>query len=321
MVPDANIGIAHGRMSEEELLDVWRRLIEGEIDVLVCTTLIETGVDVPNCNTLIIENADCMGLAQLHQLRGRVGRTNRRAYAYFTFKRGKVLSEVATKRLDAIREFTRFGSGFRIAMKDLEIRGAGSVLGQSQSGHLASVGYDMYIKLLNEAILEQQGKAPESTPECLVDIRVDAFIPEKYISNQAQRVDCYRKIAMIENDDDAYDVTDELIDRYGDVPKAVEGLIEVAKLRRLARMMHLTEIIQSGDSMLFYPEKNNAKTMERISAIGRKYGKAMMLDVASDKPNFRVNGVDKLGGPLTLLKDTLEAMQSADIDKAGEHGG
>ena len=205
MVPEANIGIAHGRMSEEELLDVWRRLIEGEIDVLVCTTLIETGVDVPNCNTLIIENADCMGLAQLHQLRGRVGRTNRRAYAYFTFRRGKVLSEIATKRLDAIREFTRFGSGFRIAMKDLEIRGAGSVLGQSQSGHLASVGYDMYIKLLNEAILEQQGKAPEITPECLIDIRIDAFIPEKYISNQAQRVDCYRKIAMIENDEDAYD--------------------------------------------------------------------------------------------------------------------
>ena len=260
MVPEANIGIAHGRMSEEELLDVWRRLIEGEIDVLVCTTLIETGVDVPNCNTLIIENADCMGLAQLHQLRGRVGRTNRRAYAYFTFRRGKVLSEIATKRLDAIREFTRFGSGFRIAMKDLEIRGAGSVLGQSQSGHLASVGYDMYIKLLNEAILEQQGKAPEITPECLIDIRIDAFIPEKYISNQAQRVDCYRKIAMIENDEDAYDVTDELIDRYGDVPRAVEGLIEVAKLRRIAQKMHLTEIIQSGDIMIFYPEKTDKKT-------------------------------------------------------------
>lgn len=321
MVPEANIGIAHGRMSEEELLDVWRRLIEGEIDVLVCTTLIETGVDVPNCNTLIIENADCMGLAQLHQLRGRVGRTNRRAYAYFTFKRGKVLSEVATKRLDAIREFTRFGSGFRIAMKDLEIRGAGSVLGQSQSGHLASVGYDMYIKLLSEAILEQQGKAPEITPECLIDIRIDAFIPEKYISNQAQRVDCYRKIAMIENEDDAYDVTDELIDRYGDIPRAVEGLIEVAKLRRKAQKLHLTEIIQSGDSMLFYPENTGKKTMERVSAVGGKYGKAMMLVLATDKPNFRINGVDKLGGPLGLLSDVLEAMQSVDKDKAGEENG
>ena len=321
MVPEANIGIAHGRMSEEELLDVWRRLIEGEINVLVCTTLIETGVDVPNCNTLIIENADCMGLAQLHQLRGRVGRTNRRAYAYFTFKRGKVLSEVATKRLDAIREFTRFGSGFRIAMKDLEIRGAGSVLGQSQSGHLASVGYDMYIKLLNEAILEQQGKTPEITPECLIDIRIDAFIPEKYISNQAQRVDCYRKIAMIENEDDAYDVTDELIDRYGDIPRAVEGLIEVAKLRRKAQKLHLTEIIQSGDSMLFYPENTEKKTMERVSAVGGKYGKAMMLVLATDKPNFRINGVDKLGGPLGLLSDVLEAMQSVDKEKAGEENG
>lgn len=321
MVPEANIGIAHGRMSEEELLDVWRRLIEGEIDVLVCTTLIETGVDVPNCNTLIIENADCMGLAQLHQLRGRVGRTNRRAYAYFTFKRGKVLSEVATKRLDAIREFTRFGSGFRIAMKDLEIRGAGSVLGQSQSGHLASVGYDMYIKLLSEAILEQQGKAPEITPECLIDIRIDAFIPEKYISNQAQRVDCYRKIAMIENEDDAYDVTDELIDRYGDIPRAVEGLIEVAKLRRKAQKLHLTEIIQSGDSMLFYPENTEKKTMERVSAVGGKYGKAMMLVLTTDKPNFRINGVDKLGGPLGLLSDVLAAMQSVDKEKAGEENG
>lgn len=320
MVPEANIGIAHGRMSEEELLDVWRRLIEGEIDVLVCTTLIETGVDVPNCNTLIIENADCMGLAQLHQLRGRVGRTNRRAYAYFTFRRGKVLSEIATKRLDAIREFTRFGSGFRIAMKDLEIRGAGSVLGQSQSGHLASVGYDMYIKLLNEAILEQQGKAPEITPECLIDIRIDAFIPEKYISNQAQRVDCYRKIAMIENDEDAYDVTDELIDRYGDVPRAVEGLIEVAKLRRIAQKMHLTEIIQSGDVMIFYPEKTDKKTMERVSAVGGKFGKDMMLNIATDKPNFRVNGTDKHGGPLALLADTLAAMQSIDKENVTEEG-
>ena len=319
MVPEANIGIAHGRMSEEELLDVWRRLIEGEIDVLVCTTIIETGVDVPNCNTLIIENADCMGLAQLHQLRGRVGRTNRRAFAYFTFRRGKVLSEIATKRLDAIREFTRFGSGFRIAMKDLEIRGAGSVLGQSQSGHLASVGYDMYIKLLNEAILEEQGKTPEITPECLVDIRIDAFIPEKYISNQAQRVDCYRKIAMIENEDDAYDVTDELIDRYGDIPRAVEGLIEVAKLRRKAQKLHLNEIIQSGDSMLFYPENTEKKTMERVSAVGGKYGKAMMLVLATDKPNFRINGVDKLGGPLGLLSGVLEAMQSVDKENTGDN--
>lgn len=310
MVPEARIGIAHGRMSEEELLDVWRRLIEGEINVLVCTTLIETGVDVPNVNTLIIENADCMGLAQLHQLRGRVGRTNRRAYAYFTFKRGKVLSEIATKRLDAIREFTRFGSGFRIAMKDLEIRGAGSVLGQNQSGHLATVGYDMYIKLLNEAVLEQQGKAPEIRPECLVDIKINAFIPESYISNQAQRVDCYRKIAMIETQEDAYDVTDELIDRYGDVPRSVEGLVEVAKLRRQAQDMHIVEIIQSGDSIIFYPEEINEKAMRRISAVGELFGKGMMLNVTG-KPNFKINAVEKNGGPLALMKNVLDAMSAA----------
>ncbi len=308
MAPDANIGIAHGRMSEDELLEVWRKLIDGEIDILVCTTLIETGVDVPNVNTLIIENADCMGLAQLHQLRGRVGRTNRRAYAYFTFKRGKELSEIATKRLEAIREFTRFGSGFRIAMKDLEIRGAGSVLGQSQSGHLATVGYDMYVKLLNEAVLEQQGKAPEIRPECLVDIKIDAFIPESYISNQAQRIDCYRKIALIETEDDAYDVTDELIDRYGDVPRAVEGLIEVARYRHIAQDMHITEIIQNDDAIIFYPEDFNEKTLSRIARVSELFGKDVMLTFTG-KQNFRVKNVAKHGGPLLMLKNVVECMQ------------
>ncbi len=307
MAPDARIGVAHGKMGEEELLDVWRRLIDGEIDILVCTTIIETGIDVPNVNTLIIENADNMGLAQLHQLRGRVGRTNRRAYAYFTFKRGKVLSEIATKRLDAIREFTRFGSGFRIAMKDLEIRGAGSVLGQNQSGHLATVGYDMYVKLLSEAVLEQQGKTPEIRPECLVDIKIDAFIPEKYISNQAQRIDCYRKIALIETEEDAYDVTDELIDRYGDVPRAVEGLIEVARYRHMAQNMHIIEIIQSGDSMLFYPEEINEKTMERISLVAEKFGKGMTLNLTG-KPNFKILSVEKNGGPLNTMKTVVTTM-------------
>ncbi len=310
LVPQAQIGVAHGRMDEDELLDVWRRLIEGEINVLVCTTLIETGVDVPNCNTLIIENSDRMGLAQLHQLRGRVGRTNRRAYAYFTFTRGKMLSEIATKRLDAIREFTRFGSGFRIAMKDLEIRGAGSVLGESQSGHLESVGYDMYVKLLSEAVLEQQGKTPEIMPECLVDIKIDAFIPEKYISNQAQRVDCYRKIAMIENREDAMDVTDELIDRYGDIPRSVKGLIDVARLRRTAREMKISEIIQSGDNMLFYPEEMEKPTMERIAAVSGKFGKKLSL-VLTGKPNFRISGVAALGGPIKVLDNVLNAMKSS----------
>ena len=168
-------------MAENEILEVWRRLLDGELDVLVCTTIIETGVDVPNVNTLIIEDADYMGLAQLHQLRGRVGRTNKRAFAYFTFRPGKVISEISQRRLDAIREFTQFGSGFRIALRDLEIRGAGSILGASQSGHLANIGYDMYLQLLDEAVREERGEKNVHKEECLVDIRINAFIPENYI--------------------------------------------------------------------------------------------------------------------------------------------
>ncbi|MCH5325378.1 MAG: transcription-repair coupling factor [Eubacterium sp.] len=309
MVPETRIGVAHGKMSEEELMDVWRRLIDAEIDVLVCTTIIETGVDVPNVNTLVIENADCMGLAQLHQLRGRVGRTGRRAYAYFTFKRGKMLTEIATKRLEAIREFTRFGSGFRIAMKDLEIRGAGSILGQHQSGHLETVGYDMYLKLLNEAVAEQRGETVQLKPECLIDIKVDAFIPEDYISNQAQRIDCYRKIAQIETEDDAWDVTDELIDRYGDLPKTVEGLIEVARLRHMAQDMQITEVIQNGDAIVFYLGNADRNMMLRVSALSGKFGKKLLLNLTG-KPCFKIVISDK-DKPLSVLKAALETLNNA----------
>ena len=178
-IPDATVGVAHGKMTEEQLSDVWEKLTNGEIDILVCTTIIETGVDVSNVNTLIIENADRMGLAQLHQIRGRVGRSSRRGYAYFTFVRGRELSEIATKRLEAIREYTEFGSGFKIAMRDLEIRGAGSLLGNRQHGHMESVGYEMYLKLLEEAVAEEKGerKPQEREKECLIDLPVDAGIP------------------------------------------------------------------------------------------------------------------------------------------------
>lgn len=300
LVPDANIGLAHGRMEEDQLMEVWRKLTEHEIDILVCTTLIETGVDVPNCNTLIIENADYMGLAQLHQLRGRVGRTNKRAYAYFTFKRGKVLSEVAAKRLDAIREFTQFGSGFRIAMRDLEIRGAGSILGQSQSGHMSAVGYDMYLKLLNEAVAEQRGEAPEVKEECLVDVKIDAYIPENYISNQAQRIACYKKIASIRNEDDAMDVTDELIDRYGDIPRAVYGLIDVAQLRNMAQEAGITEIVQSGDYILFYTAMPD---MERVARLNTVLDGRVELNFKG-KVNVKVK-LDKNEPPLKLMRAVL----------------
>ncbi|GHV46513.1 transcription-repair-coupling factor [Clostridia bacterium] len=269
--PDAVFGIAHGRMGEDELMEVWRKLIDREIDVLVCTTLIETGVDVPNVNTLIIDDADHMGLAQLHQLRGRVGRRNTRAFAYFCFKRGKVLSEIASKRLSAIREFTQFGSGFKIAMRDLEIRGAGSVLGERQSGHLSAVGYDMYLKMLSDSVNAKNGVAADSDTadenECLVDIKTDAYIPDGYIKNQSERIRCYKRIAEILTEDDVYDVTDELIDRYGELPKAVCSLIEIAKLRRLARALGITEIIQSGDVIRFGIGKDTRPDLQKIIAI------------------------------------------------------
>ncbi|MDE7137250.1 MAG: transcription-repair coupling factor, partial [Ruminococcus sp.] len=227
-LPEARIAYAHGQMSEEEMSDIWEKLVEHEIDILVCTTIIETGVDVPNVNTLIIDDADRFGLSQLYQLRGRVGRSNRRGYAYFTYQKDKVLTEVAAKRLNAMREFTQFGSGFRIALRDLEIRGAGSILGGRQHGHMEAVGYDMYLKLLSEAVAEEKGEKPEKIPECLIDIQIDAHIPEKYISSLNQRIDIYRKIMIVNNKEDKADLIDELIDRYGEPPKSVLGLIEVS---------------------------------------------------------------------------------------------
>ena len=228
---DAAVAVAHGKMSQEELNDVMTRMSDGEVDVLVCTTIIETGIDIANANTLIIEDADHMGLAQLHQIRGRVGRSTRRAYAYLTYRRGKVLTEVASKRLGAIREFAEFGSGFKIAMRDLEIRGAGNVLGPEQSGFLLSVGYDMYLKLLEEAVLEERGEKPERPTECAADLSVAASIPDRYVPSPEQRMDLYRRIAAIRSEADADDVMDELIDRYGDPPRTVNNLISVALLR------------------------------------------------------------------------------------------
>lgn len=254
-VPDANIAAAHGKMAEEELSEVWRQLLEGEINILVCTTIIETGIDVPNVNTLIIENADCMGLAQLHQIRGRVGRSSRRGFAYFTFRRGKELSEIAQKRLSAIREYTEFGSGFKIAMKDLEIRGAGNILGAKQHGHLEAVGYDMYLQMLAEAVNEEKGEPCETAErECLVDIRTDAHIPERYIDSVPQRLAMYRRIADIRSEDGASDVIDELIDRYGEPPESVKGLITVSLIRNSAMRHKIYEIGQKGNNVLLYSD-------------------------------------------------------------------
>ncbi len=251
-MPEARIGVAHGKMKEEELSLVWKDLLEGEIDVLVCTTIIETGVDVPNVNTLIIEDADRMGLAQLHQIRGRVGRSSRRAYAYFCFRRGKALSEIATKRMEAIREYTEFGSGFKIAMRDLEIRGAGNILGGEQHGHMEAVGYDMYMELLQEAISEQTGKETVKKVECLVDLDISANIPEAYIPSLSHRLSIYRRIADIQTKEDRMDVIDELCDRFGEPPESVLGLMDIALLRGAAAKRGVYEISGDKTAIRFY---------------------------------------------------------------------
>ena len=244
MLPDVRIAVAHGRMHEDDLGDVMERMTAGEIQVLVCTTIIESGIDIPNVNTLIIEDADKLGLSQLHQIRGRVGRSPRRAYAYLTFRRGKTLTEIAEKRLSAIREFAEFNSGFKIAMRDLEIRGAGSLLGSEQSGHMISVGYDMYLKLLEEAVLEEKGEKSPQKVECSADLSVSAGIPEKYVPSAQQRMDIYRRIALIRTEEDCNDIISELIDRYGDPPKQVLALTSVAMLRSEASQIGVREISQ-----------------------------------------------------------------------------
>ncbi len=307
LLPDARIGTAHGQIGENELSEIWRQLIDKEIDILVCTTLIETGVDVPNVNTLIIEDADRLGLSQLYQLRGRVGRSSRRAFAYFTFRRGKVLTEIASKRLNAIREFTQFGSGFRIALRDLEIRGAGSILSGKQHGHMEAVGYDMYLRLLNEAIAEQKGEALPSSPEdCLVDIAIDAYIPEKYIESLSQRIDAYRKIASIQNSEDSGDVLDELTDRYGEPPLAVMGLINIALMRNTASNLGITEITQRGDWLYFYIK---SPTIEQITNLRQAYRQRVDFEDVK-KPHIRVRLLQKPNRQKSseLMKEVLDIM-------------
>lgn len=263
-MPDAKIAVAHGKMGEDELSRVWQRLLDHEIDILVCTTIIETGVDVPNANTLIIEDADRLGLSQLHQLRGRVGRSPRRAYAYFCFRENKALSDIAEKRLEAIRQFTEFGAGFKIALRDLELRGAGNILGGEQHGNMEAVGYDMYIKLLNEAVNEENGIIPEKETECTVDLNISAHIPERYIESLPARLGVYKRIAAIENENQKMDVLDELIDRFGEPPKAVLGLIDIALLRQKAAKLGIYEINEIGNGFILKVDEVKPQQIERL---------------------------------------------------------
>ena len=265
-IPEATVVTAHGKMDKERLEAIWADMTAGKIDVLVCTTIIETGVDVPNANTLIVDSAHRMGLSQLHQLRGRVGRSSRRAYAYFTYPRGRALSEIAEKRLEAIREYAEFGAGFRIALRDLEIRGAGSILGAEQHGHLDDVGYDMYVKLLNEAVLEEKGEKPAERTECTVTISQDAYLPASYVPSGAQRMALYKRIAHITSQQDADELYDELLDRYGEPPAATGTLLDIALLRHRAEQCGITAVTQSGGDIHIVPSEFDPLIWQELSA-------------------------------------------------------
>ena len=294
-IPGLQVAVAHGKMGEDALGDVMHAMANGDIQVLVCTTIIETGLDIANANTLIIENADRFGLSQLHQLRGRVGRSARHAYAYFTYRPDKALSEVADKRLSAIRDFAEFGSGFKIAMRDLEIRGAGNLLGAEQSGHMMSVGYDMYLKLLDEAVLEERGEAPREL-DCTADLNVTANVDKEYVSRGEERMDLYRRMAAIRSQEDADDLLDEIIDRYGDPPKGVLNLIEIALLRANARKVSIRDIRQKAGEIQFVLGELNFQAFSDLCQEAA-YKNRIQLIASAKQPTMRLRlstGVDSL---------------------------
>ncbi|MBE6537528.1 MAG: transcription-repair coupling factor [Ruminococcaceae bacterium] len=300
-VPEARVAYAHGRMERDEIEDIWQALVSGEIDVLVCTTIIETGVDLPMANTLIIENADKMGLSQLHQIRGRVGRSERQAYAFFTYRAGKVLSEIATKRLSAIREYAEFGAGFKVALRDLEIRGAGNLLGKEQHGYIDSVGYDLYVKLLEEAVLEEKGESSPKLFESTIDFKVDAHIPGYYITANGQRMDIYKKISLIKTPKDRDEIYDELIDRFGDPPKSVLRLLSVALCRAIAERARVPRIEHKGSSILFYMEKPDLSVWSMVLASHK--GKLVGSGGAAPIVYRLQAGEDPLKALLSVLTD------------------
>lgn len=276
-LPEARVAAAHGRMDREQLEDIWTDLVNGEIDILVSTTIIETGIDVPNANTLIIERADKYGLSQLHQIRGRVGRSSRRAYAYFTYPPMRSLSEIAVKRLEAIKEYAEFGAGFKIALRDLEIRGAGNLLGSEQHGHLDAVGYDMYIRLLNEAVVEERGETVKAPAECAVTIDCDAFLPSKYIPSSMHRMEMYKKIAHIADKTDYMDVLDELCDRFSSPPPSAVNLCKISYIRALGIKCAMSKIEYRENTLLLTPYETNVAAVTALSGAMPSLGLRMSL--------------------------------------------
>lgn len=308
LVPDANVAVGHGKMGERQLEKIVMDFADREYNVLVATTIIESGMDIPNVNTMIVLDADHFGLAQLHQLRGRVGRSGRMAYTYLMYKKDKNLSEIAEKRLRAIKDFTEFGSGFRIAMKDLELRGAGNLLGTEQSGHMLNVGYELYCKMLEEAVERAQGKEPmQQAEETAFSLPISAIISERYIENEVLRLQMYKKITMIESDEDESDIVDELLDRFGDIPKTTMNLIKISKIRTMAGKMGISEIIQQGYKIIFKlweTTKLNETMMAKLVAV---YGGKLMIN-GGKEPYIRltINREDPLKAIELFLQTALQ---------------
>ncbi len=309
LVPEANVAFAHGQMRERELENIMYQFINGEIDVLVSTTIIETGLDISNVNTMIIHDADNMGLSQLYQLRGRVGRSNRTAYAFLMYRQNKMLKEVAEKRLSAIKEFTELGSGFKIAMRDLEIRGAGNLLGAQQHGHMEAVGYDLYCKMLNEAVKALKGEGPTEQFDTTIELNVDAYIPPAYIPNEFQKLDIYKRIAVIETQEEREEMLEELIDRFGEPPKAVENLLAIALLKAKAKTCFYTEIKEYTEKIkfIFYFQANINPA--KIGDITERYQGALKFVRDAKAPYFEYakghNTRQKSGNTLELVRGVL----------------
>ncbi len=315
-VPEARVTVAHGQMDKEELERIWGDMLSGEIDILVSTTIIETGIDVPNANTLIVDNAHCLGLSQLHQIRGRVGRSPRRAYAYFTYPAGRALSDIQRKRLEAVREYTEFGAGFRIALRDLELRGAGNLLGAEQHGHLDAVGYDLYVKLLNEAVLEEKGQKTPTRTECIVSLSFDACLPEKYVRSAGQRIALYKRISLISTRYDFEDMREELSDRYGDLPAAAENLLKIALVRSLAERCGVTQLRQEENTVHIISPKLDVDKWLTLSA--QYPGKLRMMLSENPYIQYRPEKVQKTPELLIELFERYLALSADKINQAEE---
>lgn len=313
LVPEANVAFAHGQMRETELERIMYSFINGEIDVLVSTTIIETGLDISNVNTMIIHDADNMGLSQLYQLRGRVGRSNRTAYAFLMYRRNKMLKEIAEKRLAAIKEYSELGSGFKIAMRDLEIRGAGNLLGAEQSGHMASVGYDLYCKMLNEAVKEAKGIAPVEKFDTSVDVETNAFIPPTYIANEFQKLDIYKRIAGVESQEESEEMLEELIDRFGEPPKSVQNLLTIARLKAKAHHVYVTDVVQKGGELRLTMYEKAKVDPARIPELLSDNAPFMRFIPDTKNPYFcymlNANSREKSMDVLTVLEKLLSDME------------